>query len=163
MKKSRRFLSVLLSLSLLLGMFTGTMAFSVSAEAAGTVGGNISYRSPAILANVGDTIDLTKYGVEFAEGVSTTEGLTWWKEGVSGLSVSYANPAMFANVGDTVNLTDYKVEMTEGNMVAADKLTWTQNVKQAVIPANNLILQAEAGATVDLRFYAVEGMGANLS
>ena len=161
--KSRRLLSVLLSVSLLLGLLSGTMAFSASAKIAGLADGTVSYRSPAILANVGDTIDLTKYGVEFAEGVVTKDGLTWYKEGISSAIVPFDNPALFANVGDTVNFADYKVELSKGNTVSADKLTWKQELVQKIIPANNLIMQVEKGAKVDLRTFAVEGMGATLT
>ncbi len=158
--KTKKALSLLLCLVLLISAIAGTGAMSLSATT-DTV--KVPFRSPAILANVGDKIDLTKYGVEFAEGVNTTEGLTWWKEGVSGALVPYDNPALFANVGDTVNFADYKVELSAGNTVSAEKLTWKQELVQKIIPVNNLILQAEAGEKVDLKTFAVEGMGDSLT
>ena len=162
--KTKKTLSLLLCLVMLISMMAGTGAFSLSAATEASANATVSFRSPAILANVGDKIDLSKYGVEFAEGVKTTEGLTWWKEGVSGLSVSYANPAIFANVGDTVNFTNYDVELTKGNTVKADKLTWTQTVTRKMIPAATPYLQVEAaGEKIDLNCWGVEGMGSNLS
>lgn len=77
----KRTLSIILSLAMLLSMFTVFFtATSVSVAAAVTV----SKASPAITADVGDTINLSNYSVEFDNG-TVSSSLTW-KNGSSAIT-----------------------------------------------------------------------------
>ena len=67
----KRALSVLLTLAMLLSMFT---VFFVTNVAAATV---ITNTSPAIAASVGEKITLSNYSVTFDGDSSATSGVTW--------------------------------------------------------------------------------------
>lgn len=67
----KRALSILLTFAMLLSMFT---VFFATGVAAATV---ITNTSPAIAANVGQTITLSNYSVTFDGDSSATSGVTW--------------------------------------------------------------------------------------
>ena len=68
----KRALSIAITLAMLLSMLT---VFFVSPVSAATV---ISNNSPAIRANVGETITLSNYSVTFdGDSSATTSGITW--------------------------------------------------------------------------------------
>ncbi|MBQ9848984.1 MAG: discoidin domain-containing protein [Clostridia bacterium] len=76
----KRLISVALVLAMISTLFT---AFAVSEVAAATV---ISNTSPAITANVGDTVDLSSYSVVFDGDTAATAGVSW--KNSTGASIS---------------------------------------------------------------------------
>ena len=71
----RRTLSAILSLAMVLSLFTFLGVMNVAAEVIA-----ISNASPAITANVGDTVDFSNYSVVFDGDSSATANLTWKNE-----------------------------------------------------------------------------------
>ena len=71
----RRTLSAILSLAMVLSLFTFLGVMNVAAEVKA-----ISNTSPAITANVGDTVDFSNYSVVFDGDSSATANLTWKNE-----------------------------------------------------------------------------------
>ncbi|MBQ5837680.1 MAG: DUF1080 domain-containing protein, partial [Clostridia bacterium] len=71
----RRTLSAILSLAMVLSLFTFLGVMNVAAEVKA-----ISNTSPAITANVGDTVDFANYSVVFDGDSSATTDLTWKNE-----------------------------------------------------------------------------------
>lgn len=151
--KSKRLLSVLLCMVLLIGTVAGTVALPAADAADGI--GNVPFRSPAITANVGDTIDLTKYGVEFEEGVTTSEGLTWWDASAS-TTVPYTAPAILANVGETVDLSDWAVEFENGIATDAANISWQKKLDENTVTFSMPAILTDAGTALDFADYPVE-------
>ena len=80
--KLKKFFALLLCLTVLAGCFVGFGALpAAAAQQAGKA--VVPFRSPAILADVGEAIDLTKYSVEFSEDTPSTDALTWTKDGAA--------------------------------------------------------------------------------
>ncbi|MBR5286882.1 MAG: DUF1080 domain-containing protein, partial [Clostridia bacterium] len=71
----RRTLSAILSLAMILSLFTFLGVMNVAAEVIA-----ITNTSPAITANVGDTIDFSNYTVVFDGDSTATANLTWKNE-----------------------------------------------------------------------------------
>ena len=75
MKKTfTRFLSIILTL-ILISLSLSTAALNVFA--ASTQKNTVAFNNPAIPANVGDTVDLSTYAVEFTKGSVTDSGISW--------------------------------------------------------------------------------------
>ena len=73
-KKLIRLLSIILTLILITLTLSST---AVNIFAADNTKTTVAFRSPAIPASVGDTVDLTKYAVEFTSGSVTDSGISW--------------------------------------------------------------------------------------
>lgn len=150
--RCKKSLSALLSCVMVVTMVLSVFALPAAAV---TENGNVPFRSPAITANVGDTIDLTKYGVEFTEGVSTNTGLTWWNETASTV-VSFKQPAILANVGDTVDLTQWSVEFTDGVVSDAANISWQKKLHENTVTFGMPAILTDVGETVTFAEYPVE-------
>ena len=80
----KRFVSTVLTLAMLLSMLT---VFAVTSVSAAT---EISNTSPAITANVGETITLSSYSVVFDGDSKATSGVTW--KNASGTTITSFKP-----------------------------------------------------------------------
>ncbi|MBP3381041.1 MAG: hypothetical protein J6L00_00220, partial [Clostridia bacterium] len=148
----KKSLSAILSLVMVVTMVVSVIAMPA---AAATENGNVPFSSPAITANVGETIDLTKYGVEFAEGVSTKDGLTWWKNTASTV-VPFKQPAILANVGDTVDLTQWGVEFADGVVTDAANISWQKKLDPKTVTFGMPAILTDVGTKIDFANYPVE-------
>ncbi len=148
----KKSLSAILSLVMVVTMVVSVIAMPA---AAATENGNVPFSSPAITANVGETIDLTKYGVEFAEGVSTKDGLTWWKNTASTV-VPFKQPAILANVGDTVDLTQWGVEFADGVVTDAANISWQKKLDPKTVTFGMPAILTDVGTQLNFAEYPVE-------
>ncbi len=155
--KAKKLLAVLMSATMLFGLFAGTIVMPTMAAINGTTaeGLRVPFGSPAITANVGDVIDLTKYGVEFTDGSVTTDGLTWLNTAGAD-TVTYKSPAILANVGETVNLADWNVEFADGVATNASAITWQKKLDENTVTFGMPAILTDAGTKINFADYPVE-------
>ena len=89
----------------------------------------IKFNNPGIGVNVGDRVDLTKYGVQFEDGKTTEAKDLKWYGSKKTYTVPFTSPAIPAKVGDKIVLSNYKVEFEKGK---ASKVDAWKNGNQAI-------------------------------
>ncbi len=92
-------------------------ADGTSAEGNGPV---IKYNNPGIGVNVGESIDLTQYAVQFADGVTTAAGDVEWKGYGKYYKIPFASPAIPTIAGEKIQLSQYEVQLEDGSYVAVE-------------------------------------------
>ena len=74
----------------------------------------IKFNNPGIGVNVGEQIDLSKYDVQFTDGVTTNADKLTWYQSKKIYQIPYQSPAIPVTVGETIILNDYEVQFTDG-------------------------------------------------
>lgn len=128
-KNSKKVFSIVLSCVLALG--TAIVPVGATANKGVTSielnNNTVSNSNPAITVNVGETVDFSKYDVEFSNGTAAAASELSWKqikEKETLTVITYRKPAVFATVGEKVDLTAFSVEFTEDTVTEANKITW---------------------------------------
>ena len=105
------------------GCLVEGVLMSKASETGTSTGPVIKFNNPGIGVNVGDTIDLSQYGVEFADGVVTPAANVTWQSSGKIYEVPFASPAIPAIAGEKINLSEYQVQFEEnGDFLTVE--TW---------------------------------------
>lgn len=117
----------------------------------------IKYSNPGIGVNVGETISLSKYAVEFADGVKTEAKDVEWVGQGRVYKVPFASPAIPAIAGEALNLSQYKVQFTEGgDYLVVDTWTGVETVNNVFTPEKGVYqLTATAEGQEPKKIYVV--------
>lgn len=112
--------------------------------------------SPAIRADVGQTVNLGSYMVELADG-STVAGsdLTWYNRQAD-KTVSKDAPAIPVDVGETLDLSAWSVQLPDGTVVPAAELTWHDPLATWTVQFDDPVIYVNNGETVNFSDWAVQ-------